>query len=46
MLDLKEMLLKEGIIKIKKEDEEPFILKSKKSRFFIDIKERVLILIY
>lgn len=33
------MLLKEGIIKIKKEDEEPFILKNKKSRFFIDIKE-------
>ena len=34
------MLLEEGIVKIKGENEEPFTLKSgKKSRLFIDIKE-------
>ncbi len=34
------MLIKEGIVKIKNKDEEPFTLKSgKKSRLFIDIKE-------
>ncbi len=39
-MDLKEMLLKEKIVRIKKENEEPFTLKSgKKSRIFIDIKQ-------
>lgn len=39
-MDLKEMLLKEGIVKIRSKDEESFTLKSgKKSRLFIDIKE-------
>lgn len=39
-MDLKQLLLKEGIVKIKSLDEEPFTLKSgKKSRLFIDIKE-------
>lgn len=39
-MDLKEMLIKEKIVKIKKPDEEPFILKSgKKSKLFIDIKQ-------
>ncbi len=39
-MDLKKMLIKEGIVKIKNKDEEPFTLKSgKKSRLFIDIKE-------
>jgi len=39
-MNLKEMLIKEGIVKIKNKDEEPFTLKSgKKSRLFIDIKE-------
>lgn len=39
-MNLKEMLIKENIVKIKNKDEEPFTLKSgKKSRLFIDIKE-------
>jgi len=39
-MNLKEMLIKEGIVKIKKDGEELFTLKSgKKSRLFIDIKE-------
>ena len=39
-MNLKEMLIEEGIVKIKNKDEEPFTLKSgKKSRLFIDIKE-------
>lgn len=39
-MNLKEMLIKEGIVKTKNKDEEPFTLKSgKKSRLFIDIKE-------
>lgn len=39
-MDLKEMLLKENIVRIKGENEEPFTLKSgKKSRVFIDIKQ-------
>jgi len=39
-MNLKEMLINEGIVKIKNKDEEPFTLKSgKKSRLFIDIKE-------
>lgn len=39
-MELKDMLIKHNIIKIKKDDEELFILKSgKKSRLFIDIKE-------
>jgi len=39
-MNLKEMLIKEGIVKIKNKDEEPFTLKSgKESRLFIDIKE-------
>ena len=39
-MNLKEMLIKEGIVKIKNKDEESFTLKSgKKSRLFIDIKE-------
>ena len=39
-MDLKEMLIKEGIVKIRNKDEEPFTLKSeKKSRLFIDIKQ-------
>ena len=39
-MDLKDILLKEGIIKIKGKDEESFTLKSgKKSKLFIDIKE-------
>lgn len=39
-MDLKEMLLKENIVKIKGEYEEPFTLKSgKKSQLFIDIKQ-------
>jgi len=39
-MNLKEMLIKEGIVKIKNKNEEPFTLKSgKKSRLFIDIKE-------
>lgn len=38
-MNLKEMLIKEGIVKIKNEGEELFTLKSrKKSRLFIDIK--------
>src|SRR5574337_226241 len=38
--NLIKMLVDSGIVKIKKEDEEPFTLKSgKKSRLFIDIKE-------
>jgi len=42
-MNLKEMLIKEGIVKIKKDGEEPFTLKSgKKSRLFIDIKEACL----
>lgn len=38
---LKDLLLKENIIKIRKKDEEPFIVNEigTKSRFFIDIKE-------
>lgn len=37
---LKDLLLKEGIVRIKSSNEEPFVLKSgKKSRLFIDIKE-------
>ena len=37
---LKDSLIREGIVKIKNIDEEPFTLKSgKKSRLFIDIKE-------
>jgi len=39
-MNLKEMLIKENIVKIKNKDEEPFTLKSgKKSRLFIDVKE-------
>lgn len=39
-MDLKEMLIKEGIVKIKNKYEELFTLKSgKKSKLFIDIKE-------
>jgi len=39
-MNLKEMLINEGIVKIKNKDEEPFTLKSgKKSRLFIDIKQ-------
>ncbi len=39
-MDLKEMLLKENIVRIKGDNEEPFTLKSgKKSRVFIDIKQ-------
>lgn len=39
-MNLKEMLLKENIVQIKEETEEPFTLKSgKKSRIFIDIKQ-------
>lgn len=39
-MDLKKMLINEGIIKIKNENEELFTLKSgKKSRLFISIKE-------
>jgi orotate phosphoribosyltransferase len=40
-MNLKEMLIKEGIIKIRKKDEEPFIINEQgtKSRLFIDIKE-------
>ena len=42
-MDLKEMLLKENIVKIKRENEEPFTLNNgKKSRLFIDIKEAIL----
>jgi orotate phosphoribosyltransferase len=38
--NLKTLLINEGVIKIKNEDEELFTLKSgRKSRFFIDIKE-------
>ncbi len=40
MTDLKDLLINEGIVKIKTKEEEPFTLKSgKKSRLFIDIKE-------
>lgn len=39
-MKLKEMLIKEGIVKVKNEGEEPFILTSgKKSILFIDIKQ-------
>jgi len=39
-MNLKEMLIKEGIVKIKNKDEKPFKLKyGKESRLFIDIKE-------
>lgn len=40
-MNLKEMLINEGIIKIRKKDEEPFIINElgTKSRLFIDIKE-------
>ncbi len=39
-MNLKEMLLKEGIVRIKGTNEEPFTLKSgKKSRLFVDIKQ-------
>lgn len=39
-MNLKEMLLIKGIVKIRSKDHEPFTLKSgKKSRLFIDIKE-------
>lgn len=40
-MNLKEMLIKEGIIKIRKKYEEPFIINEQgtKSRLFIDIKE-------
>lgn len=40
-MNLKEMLINEGIIKIRGKDEEPFIINElgTKSRFFIDIKE-------
>lgn len=39
-MDLKEMLLKENIVRVREEDEEPFTLKSgKKSRVFVDIKQ-------
>ncbi len=39
-MDLKEMLLKENIVKVNGEHKEPFTLKSgKKSRLFIDIKQ-------
>lgn len=40
-MNLKEMLIKEGVIKIRKKDEEPFIVNElgTKSRLFIDIKE-------
>lgn len=39
-MNLKEMLIKEGIVKIKNKDEELFTLKSgRKSRLFIDIKQ-------
>lgn len=40
---LKDILIKEGIVKIKRPDEEPYILKSgRKSRFFFDVKEATL----
>ncbi len=40
MIELKDILIKHNIIKVKKDNEELFTLKSgKKSRFFIDIKE-------
>jgi len=40
-VNLKEMLIKEGIIKIREKNEEPFIINElgTKSRLFIDIKE-------
>ncbi len=40
-MNLKELLIEEGIIKIRKKDEEPFIVNElgTKSRLFIDIKE-------
>lgn len=39
-MSLKDLLLREKIIKIKNPDEEPFVLKSgKRSRLFIDIKQ-------
>ena len=42
-MNLKEMLLKESIVKTKGKDEEPFTLASgKKSKLFIDIKEAIL----
>lgn len=42
-MDLKEILIEEGIVKIRTKDEKPFILKSgKESRLFIDIKKAAL----
>jgi orotate phosphoribosyltransferase len=40
-MNLKEMLIKEGVIKIRRKDEEPFVINEfgTKSRLFIDIKE-------
>lgn len=40
-MNLKEMLINEEVIKIRKKDEEPFIVNAlgTKSRFFIDLKE-------
>lgn len=40
-MNLKEILIKEGVIKIREKDEEPFIVNElgTKSRLFIDIKE-------
>lgn len=40
-MNLKEMLIKEGIIKVREKNEEPFVINEQgtKSRLFIDIKE-------